>query len=166
MKLSIFDIPTECKGQRLLNISAILVILIFNNIHILLFNVSYPKGLTLITHQLVVNKVIFVQLSNQSNILVFVVKKNNNFSAHGSANSAIFVLWGPDPIMQRFDKCMPMRPHVFGKILQNIARGTTDPGVDIITGGTFQIANLVNRWHHMHLLEIQPLALVRNLVTR
>ena len=75
MKLSIFDIPTECKGQRLLNISATLVILIFNNIHILLFNVSYPKGLTLITHQLVVNKVIFVQLSNQSNILVFVVKK-------------------------------------------------------------------------------------------
>ena len=39
---------------------------------------------------------------------------------------------------------------------KNIARGTTDPWVDTITGGTLQLANLVNRWHHMHLLEIQP----------
>ena len=40
--------------------------------------------------------------------------------------------------------------------LKNIARGTTDPWVDTITGGTLRLANLVNRWHHMHMLEIQP----------
>ena len=37
---------------------------------------------------------------------------------------------------------------------ENIARGTTDPWVDTITGGTLQLANLVNRWCHMHLFEI------------
>ena len=65
----------------------------------------------------------------------------------------------------------------------NIARGTTDPWVDTITRGTLQLANLANRWHHMHMLEIQPqsgttciskkfghqmapFALVRNLATK
>ena len=67
----------------------------------------------------------------------------------------------------------------------NIARGTTDPWVETITGGTLQLANLVNinRWYHMHLFEIHPpggvtcirkkfghqvapLALVRNLAIR
>ena len=38
----------------------------------------------------------------------------------------------------------------------NIARGTTDLWVDTITGGTLQLANLVNRWCHMHLFEIWP----------
>ena len=67
--------------------------------------------------------------------------------------------------------------------IKNIARGTTDPWVDTITGGTLRLANLVNRWHHMHMLEIQPqsgttciskkfghqmapFALVRNLATK
>ena len=47
---------------------------------------------------------------------------------------------------------------------KNIARGTTDPWVDTITRSTLQLANLVNRWRHMNLLEI--LALVQNLATR
>ena len=38
----------------------------------------------------------------------------------------------------------------------NIARGTTDLWVDTIAGGTLKLANLVNRWRHMHLLKIQP----------
>ena len=73
---------------------------------------------------------------------------------------------------------------ILGSYLQlRKTRGTTDPWVDTKTGGTLQQANLVNRWHHMHMLEIQPqsgttciskkfghqmapFALVRNLATK
>ena len=124
---------------------------------------------------------IFCYLSSSRNLRSH-IKAGRVAKCHGYIRVKRLASWG-----KKFGrpKWLAKTSHFWEDMCKNIARGTTDPWVETITGGTLQLANLVNinRWYHMHLFEIHPpggvtcirkkfghqvapLALVRNLATR